>query len=262
MCQKDLYYNLESTYSHCSIYRHKFTGKLVLFSEYVIKGCVCIDEYDSEKVWMPCLPCTSIEPLEAWLQVSREEWLKKALIPKILSQSKGRGPSIDNILILESEDGTVEVAMVLTGRETKGDEAIERIQEELQRNISIEWLQKAIKEEEVSLLANEKAKPLQGATGREGAILALIGYQATIDEGNGSGETFVGKWIRRRSDSLGSLAKSLFAFPRDNYKSINESETSMTSPCVDNDGPYTCLEGNNGGHKFAEASFAFHQAYH
>lgn len=264
MQQKHLYYELESTLSHCSLYRHKFTGKLVLFSEHEIKGCVCIDEYDNERVWMPCLSCKSVESLESWLQSLREEWQKKSLIPKILAQSKGTGSNSNTVMILEGDDDDLEVAVVLTGGETKGDEAIERIQEELQQNISIEWLQRAIKEEEDKLLSvSEKAKPPESAVGRERAVLALTGYQTTTNEETETGESFVGKWMRRRSDSLGSLAKSLFAFPRENYKSINESETSMSSPFHDdNDGPYTCLEDRNGSKKFAEASFAFHQAYH
>ena len=165
-----------------------------------------------------------------WLQRPREEWQKKTLIPKILAQSKGANLHDDDVLVLECDDDTFEVAVMLLEREAKGDGAIERIQEELQQNISIEWLQKAIREEGERLTASQGNESLHNAVGRERAVLALIGYQTTAEGEGGTNETSVGKWLRRRSDSLGTLAKSLFTFNRDNYKSINESETSMSSP--------------------------------
>ena len=93
-------------------------------------------------------------------------------------------------------------------------------------------------------------------------MLALIGYQTTAEGEGGTNETSVGRWLRRRSDSLGTLAKSLFTFNRDNYKSINESETSMSSPHCDDDGPYVCLGDRSANNTLAKASIVFHQAYH
>ena len=65
----------------------------------------------------------------------------------------------DDVLVLECDDDTFEVAVMLLEREAKGDGAIERIQEELQQNISIEWLQKAIREEEERLTTSQRMDP-------------------------------------------------------------------------------------------------------
>ena len=260
MQERALYYDLESTFTSCSSHRHKFTGRLVLFSEYEIKGCVCIDEYDDERVWMPAFSCKSIESLDSWLQDSREEWEKKSLVPKILAQGEGRSPGVDDVLIIGCTDDTVDVVIVMTGEE-EGD-AINRIQEELQQNISVNWLNRMKREEEVRLLmASEKVKLHVNAIGRERAMLALMEYHGMKEEEREVAG--VGKWIKRRGNSLGSLAKALFAFPRDNYRSIDGSETSENDSCHDdNDGPYVCLEEGGQRKAFAEASFAFHQAYH
>lgn len=246
-----VYYEHLGDHGHYAVYRHRLSSRIVVMADASsVDTCITIDEWCGTRIHLPVLQPApqkvgAVASLEDWLAMQPEECQKHAVAAQVMAI--GSDLKLDEVLLFESESGTYDVLAAVRGG--VGGDAIKRMQEEMERDMSIEWMQVAIREEQERLSKLHRkieASVPREAKGHERALLYLLGRpEVCKSDGGGEGIT---RWIRRRSSSIAKSIAGLTstivpAGAFDAYRAVDaQSDASLTDnseqPTPLRDGPY------------------------
>lgn len=261
-----LYYEHLEDHGHYAVYQHRLSSRIVIMTNVTsVDTCIKIDECGGKQVHLPLLLPATLKAaaitLEDWLAVERKECQKHAIVAKI--RAVGSDLKLDEVLLFEAEPDACDILAVVRGG--GGSDAIKQIQEEMERDMSIEWMQGAIREERErlgKLRRQIEAGVPKEATGRERALLYLLRPEACKSDGaEGRG---IASWIRRRSSSMAKSIAGLTGtiMPTGAFDAYHVVEAQSDASLTDNSGQPTLLRDGAyepiGKHPIPDDDFHLH----